>query len=168
MISKSLAVMGVLTLLSAAAHAGSAPKELFGKSISVAWTETITQRVESDQRVTNVGASRQMSVYISTAGRPFVRLIEAGFGGYRYDGTSASRPSLTETAPGEAAEDRVDFEGRSIVVYKQFRSGARRIAIDVDGTTCRAMIVHGREGGKIFRGRSGAAEPKYCRYKLDP
>ena len=94
-----------------------------------------------------------MSIYISTAGRSFVRLMEAGFGGYRYDGTSASCPSLSETAPGEAAAEHVDFEGRSIVVYRQFRSGARRIAIDIDGTTCRAT-----DGKNIQRsvGRGGA------------
>jgi hypothetical protein len=42
MISKSFALMGVLTLLSAAAHAGSTPKELYGKSITVAWSESIS------------------------------------------------------------------------------------------------------------------------------
>jgi hypothetical protein len=75
MISKSFAVMGALTLLSTAGHAGSAPKKLYGKSISVVWTEAHTQRFESEQQVRNTGTSVQMSIYISTAGRPFVRVI---------------------------------------------------------------------------------------------
>jgi hypothetical protein len=33
-------------------------------------------------------------------------------------------------------------------VYRQFRSGARRIAIDTEGTVCKANVVIGREGGK--------------------
>jgi hypothetical protein len=53
MISKSFPVMGLLTLLSAAAHAGSAPKELYGKSISVAWSESITGRPGGDQTTRN-------------------------------------------------------------------------------------------------------------------
>jgi hypothetical protein len=74
----------------------------------------------------------------------------AGFGrSYHELGHPGYHPSLTEAAPGEAAaKDHVDFEGHSIVLYRQFRSGARRIAIDVDGTVCKATVVNGREGGK--------------------
>jgi hypothetical protein len=44
MIYKSFAVMGALTLLSAALTPGSAPKELYGKSIIITWTEHRSQR----------------------------------------------------------------------------------------------------------------------------
>jgi hypothetical protein len=56
-----------------------------------------------------------------------------------------------EAAPGEAAAEHVDFEGRSLVVYQQFRSGARRIPIDVEGTACKATTAHSREGGKNIK-----------------
>lgn len=71
-----------LTLLSAVAYAGSAPTELCGKSITVAWSETLIQRAESEQGIRNFGWSAQMNIYVSTAGRPFVRVIGCGMGGY--------------------------------------------------------------------------------------
>jgi hypothetical protein len=150
MIHKSFASIAALTLLSTVAHAGSAPKELYGKSISVAWTETRTQKDKSDQSVRNSASSVQMNIYISTAGRPFVRVNTSGIGGGHnlHDQWINHPTSLTEAAPGEAAADHVVFEGRSIVAYQQFRSGARRIAVDVEGTACKATIVHGREGSK--------------------
>jgi hypothetical protein len=107
---------------------------------------------ESDQQVRNSGVSAQMNMYISSAGRPFVRLINSGMSGHsrqQMGGAGGFPSSLTESAPSEAAaKDRVDFAGRSILVYRQFRSGARRITIDVDGTSCKATIVNAREGGK--------------------
>jgi hypothetical protein len=61
--------------------------------------------------------------------------------------------STSDVAPDgsfSAAKDHVDFEGRSIVVYRQFQSGARRIAIEIDGSgsSCKATVINGREGGK--------------------
>jgi hypothetical protein len=163
MIYKTFTVMCVLILLSASAHGGSAPKELYGKSITVAWSEARSQRFESEQLVRNTGAAVQMNIYISTAGRPFVRVISSGIAGHSHHEQLGGPPTgLTESAPGEAAaKERVDFAGRSIVVYRQFRSGARRIAIDVDGSTCKATVVNGREGGKSIKqysNRFGGAE----------
>jgi hypothetical protein len=151
---------GVLTLASSGvAYAGSAPKELYGKSITVSWSESRTSKSESDQQVRNIGTAAQMSIYISGAGRPFVRLISTGIGGrsrQELGGIGWVSSDLTETAPGDAAaRERVEFEGRSIVMYRQFESGARRIAIDVDGTSCKAQVINGREGGKNIARRSG-------------
>jgi hypothetical protein len=159
-----IGIFAALVVFSPVAHAGSAPRELYGKSFTVSWSETLTQRFESDQRVRPTGRSVQMNIYVSSGGRPFVRVISSGIGGHsRHElgGRSASPTSLAETAPTEAAKDRVVFEGRSIVVYRQFRSGARRIAIESDGTSCKAAVLHGREGGKSIAQYStgfGAAE----------
>jgi hypothetical protein len=158
MISRSVAVIGELTLLSTVAFAGLTPKELHGKSITVSWMETRTMRFESEQQVRNTGTYVQTNVYISTAGRPFVQVINNGLAGHNLHEQIGNLPTGREqTAPGEAGRDRVDFEGQSILVYQQFRSGARRISIDLDGTTCKATLVNGREGGKniVVRGPTG-------------
>jgi hypothetical protein len=52
-IYKGIGVFIALTMLTAEAHAGSAPKELYGKSITVQWSESITGRQ---------GASKQRKV----------------------------------------------------------------------------------------------------------
>lgn len=85
-----------------------------------------------------------MLVYISTAGRPFVRLRQASFGSFRTGTMSsyATSSMRSDTAPGQSAvNDHVDFEGHSIVVFREFQSGARRIAIDFDG---RSRKLQGR------------------------
>jgi hypothetical protein len=153
---------GALTLLSAVAHAGSAPKELYGKSISVAWSEARTQRFQSDQVAINTGAANEMSVYISAAGRPFVRVNQTGIGGRNPHGSAGGlNGSMSEVAPTgspSAEKDRVDFEGHSIVVYRELQSGVRRIVIDFDGTStsCKATVIYGRERGKnILRYTNG-------------
>jgi hypothetical protein len=67
-----------LTLLSAAAQAGSAPKELYGKSISVQWSESVTGRNGGDQTEQNFLVTRLMNIYVSSSGRPFVRVMGGG------------------------------------------------------------------------------------------
>jgi hypothetical protein len=149
MISKCFAVIGALALLSAAAHAGSAPKELYGKSVAVQWSETVTGRSSGDQMgdqtVQNFLVTHLMSIYVSSAGRPFVRLMSSG--------RISRNGGDSFTAPGQSdAKDRVDFQGRSIVVYRELASGARRIAIDLvgAGTECKAAVINGRQAGRTI------------------
>jgi hypothetical protein len=145
MISKSFASIAALMLLSTVAHAGSAPKELYGKSVAVQWSETVTGRSSGemgDQTVQNFLVTHLMSIYVSSAGRPFVRLISSG--------RISRNGGDSFTAPGQSdAKDRVDFQGRSIVVYRELASGARRIAIDLAGagTECKAAVINGRQAG---------------------
>jgi hypothetical protein len=148
MISKGFAVIGVLMLLSATAHAGSAPKELCGKSIAVKWSESITGRNGGDQTTRNWLNAHSMDIYISGAGRPFVQLLSG-----HAQGTRGS-PSLT--APGQS-NVRVDFEGRSIFVFTAYVSGLRRIAVDLEGAgACKATVINGRQAGtNIVRQSAG-------------
>jgi hypothetical protein len=57
-----------LTLLSAAAHAGPPPKELFGKSIMVTWTEHRSQRHLDQANFQDVDMPLSRKFYISTKG----------------------------------------------------------------------------------------------------
>jgi hypothetical protein len=92
-----------------------------------------------------------MSIYLSTAGRPFMRLIQgSAFPNHHLQGIGTGA-GLLETSPDASQQaGHIDFAGRSIVVYREFESGAHRIAIDVDGanTSCKATVVNGRQAGK--------------------
>jgi hypothetical protein len=57
---KSVAVIGTPSLFSALVHAGSAPKELFGKSIAVQWSEPLTGRYGGEQFTQNIGYIRRL------------------------------------------------------------------------------------------------------------
>jgi hypothetical protein len=159
MIYKCFAVIGVLMLLSVTAHAGPAPRDLYGKSITVQWSESSTGKWHYEQVATNTGSAHQMNIYVSTAGRPFVRMIGTGIGGVNYHTQQGGQPSSkSESAPGQSdAKDRVDFQGRSIVAYREFQSGARRIAIEFEGasSTCKATVTIGKQTGSNVVTRSG-------------
>jgi hypothetical protein len=137
-----------------------------GQSIVVRWSESSTGKfragmagevTETISQVTeNIGQAYQMSVYVSSAGRPFVRSIQ---GTMLTTPRSFNRSISDETAPGQpSARDHVNFEGRSIVIYREFESGARRIGIDFDGanTICKATVINGRRlGDNLARPYSG-------------
>jgi hypothetical protein len=75
MIQKGIGVFTALTLLSALA--GSAPNELFGKSIAVGWAESITETFASEQVTRIFGSSYQIYADVSTTGGPFVRMAQS-------------------------------------------------------------------------------------------
>jgi hypothetical protein len=152
MISKSFAVIGALTLLSAAAYAESVPpKELYGKSITLQWSQSHTGKTLDDPIPRQWGRAISVNIYISTTGRPFMRQFETTTGGFNPHGITNNYGQVTrEAAPNESNSAHFDFQGRSVLLYRQFKSGVRRIAIDVDGsgTSCKATVINGREGGK--------------------
>jgi hypothetical protein len=158
MIFKSVTIVGVVAISTVAAHAGSAPKELYGKSITVQWSESVTGRTAADQITQNWLTSGLMSIYISSAGRPFVRRSVRNMLAGRTGRGAGSRSF--DTAPDQSssgAKDRVDVQGHLIVVYSEFHSGARRIAIDLGGapTGCNATVVNGRQAGKNIVHQTG-------------
>jgi hypothetical protein len=146
-----------LTLLSAVAYAGSAPKELYGKSITVAWSEARTMKFESEQLVRNTGTAVQMNIYISTSGRPFVRSLAT---------VSPAMVTTSNWAVGLRPSRkplRVKQPQKTTSTSRDARllCGARRVSIVLDGTTCKATVVNGREGGKNIKqysNRFGGAE----------
>jgi hypothetical protein len=150
MISKSFAIMGVLMLLSTAAHTGSAPKELYGRSITLQWSQSQTGKTLDDPIPRQWSRAISVNIYFSTAGRPFIRQSETTTGGFNPHGITNNNGQVTrDAAPNESSPARFDFQARSILLYWQFKSGVRRVAIDVEGgTSCKATVINGRQGGK--------------------
>jgi hypothetical protein len=160
MISKSFTIVGVLTLLSAVAHAGSAPKELYGKSIAVQWSESISGRMGGDQTMRYWLRAYLMNIYISSAGRPFVQVKAGGTSnGEKRFGAHGAGDLGFSTTPDQSSSGRVDFQGSSMFVYTEHASGASRVAIDLDGAGCKATVINGRQGGKnIVRQSDGGGQ----------
>ena len=76
------------------ARAAPAPAILLGKSIVLTWSETRQQRRLGDQNFQSVNASHNLSMYISSAGRVFVRqTIRTGLGAGSGDQVSGSPQS---------------------------------------------------------------------------
>jgi hypothetical protein len=148
MISKSFAGIGVLAMLLATANAGSAPKELYGKSITIFWFES---RAVSGPRGGEL-RNPKIAVYISTTGHIFSRLrveiaTRNGFSGVR------AHPSASaDQGPGAsgAKVGSTEFAGHSLIMTSLFESGARRISVEFDDrfTSCQAKILYGKEVGQ--------------------
>jgi hypothetical protein len=138
-------VVCLFLTLPGAVYGAAAPRQLFGRSIVVSWSESQSRRISGDSQFSHAQVRRDDSVYISSAGRAFNR------GSSREPGTSTAS---TELAPDSAKNTRgsfqsVHFEGRTLFVDTELASGARRVIIDFDDAfqTCNARIVYGKEGG---------------------
>jgi hypothetical protein len=118
-----------------------APPQLFGKSIVVSWSEARMQRTAGEQQFHSLNVVITESVYISTAGRPFVRQAYA-HAGVKLDHVGAGGQSASGARS-------LQFEGRSIEMTTGRINGARRVEINLDESfeSCTARVVNGKEAG---------------------
>jgi hypothetical protein len=128
-----------------AAWAGSAPSQLYGKTVSVTWTEDLVRRGAGEQTFTHRQHSRVAIVYISSSGRPFIRIrtITRGDGGALEEQVGSS--GKTTIGGSQAA----DFKDKSLTVVSVYQGGAQRVQIDFDGNyqSCTASVVVGKQAG---------------------
>jgi hypothetical protein len=110
------ATIAALVLLSLPAFAQSAPALLHGKSIVATWNENRMQRLAGKGEFRPMSIPSGISVYVSTAGRMFVRRFAAGRGG------TAGRESLG-TGSSAAGAHASAFRGRSLNVTASFVGG---------------------------------------------
>jgi hypothetical protein len=144
MISKTFAVMGALTLLSATAHAGSAPKELYGKSIILTWTEYQNVRCCGRPNFRDVVIQFSRKIYISTAGRPFSRFGQTSPAG---EGTHEEVGSSGINAQGGPTQTL--FSGRTMTILGSSGGHARRTVVNFNEnfSTCDTQIVFAKQAG---------------------
>ena len=141
-------VLWGLSAVSMSGIADAAPAQLYGKSVVVSISETRASRPVTGGPTTSSSASSQFSVYISEAGRPFVRS----------DRMSSTRrgteQKAIDSAPGSkigvSESSGVQFSGNSMILTMRMISGARRITVTFDGgfTSCSATVLNAREGDK--------------------
>jgi hypothetical protein len=127
------------------AFAQSTPAGLQGKSATVSWTETRTQRNVGEERTETVPVPYTYRVYFSSAGRPFARLTVAN-----QRGQTASRDRVgTGERSGDGGARSLQMQGNSLVATSGHGGGARRIQITFDGSYvgCSAAVIIARQVG---------------------
>ena len=137
-----------LTLAATSALAASTVlPQLYGKSVALSWTTTRT--VKESGEVKSIVATATMKVYVSTQGHIF---MEKGAvsqrSGRRHPHEHGGRQEVADSGDNsEVREWRA--EGRSLVGYKLFARGARRIVVDFDPsfTTCSVKIGFAKQAG---------------------
>jgi hypothetical protein len=146
MIARHLISLLTISLLSTAeAKAGAAPQQLQGKSITLSWSETGVFKRDGSSVSNTYNVVRV--IYISEAGRAFIRGTTAGRGG-----------GMTKEAGPERTAGRVDFQGNTVTVYQVNRGVARRAVVTIGPafSNCSAAVDVGKSGpGATIGGYDG-------------
>lgn len=127
--------------------AGGAPDQLRDKTVTLSWTTSGRARC-ADGSDKNYSNSNSRVIYVSTAGRPFLRATLRD----RKDSRSG------ELGPGDRGPASVRFEGGKLVGVETFSSGARQFiaTFDTGYSSCTLSIIDGRAGNTTIRRRSPA------------
>jgi hypothetical protein len=135
-------------IVASAAHAAP-PRELYGKTVTISWTEIREQRPVGEQNWRQVNGSVALNLYISEAGRTFNNVSYATRAG------SAERSG--EIAGG--GKRSINFNDQSLLILMPSGSGgATRITADFDAgfSSCSAQVTRARESADtIVRRFSG-------------
>lgn len=119
------------------ATAATAPSQLYNKTVTITWGESGTYKRVSDGGTASPVGQFQLTVYISSAGRPFVRgSSKAG----RFGGTKERGPEQTS--------DNVQFAGNTLVMVRGNLGIARRVLTTFDGSfaSCTTNVTIGKIG----------------------
>lgn len=143
MMLRSLVLAFGLALFFAQAAAADAPKPLYNKSVTIRWSEQTSQK-NPDGRIVTPIIESERTVYISSAGRLFVR------GKRSINNRNYSGGNQFEKGPNESASSGVlRFQGNQLVGTGLFNGFARRVVVSFDGnfSTCSGSVVYGRASG---------------------
>jgi|KBSMisStandDraft_5_1062788.scaffolds.fasta_scaffold430444_2 hypothetical protein len=156
-ISMLLGTFMVLSLAASNAQAAGAVPALLNKTIKVSFTAQRTLR-RMDGSIVTPSINYQQLLYVSSAGRIFVRLTGQSVRGTR---TGEAGPDDTTTPDGDARS--ASFQGNKIVLMSNRGGGARRMVISFDRnySGCSVDLAFGKPNGGPFmqRGpRGGMAE----------
>ena len=123
-----------MTQLANTANA-SAPPQLYNKTITINWGESGTYKRISDGGSASPIGQFQVVVYVSSAGRPFVRASnKAG----RFGGTRERSP--------EKISNNVQFGGNTLTMISGSLGIARRVLTTFDGSfaSCTTNVTIGK------------------------
>lgn len=142
MIKHIIAPLLILSGLTAAAFAGAAPKQLYNKSIIINWVEQVSERA-ADGRITTPTINSSRTVYVSSAGRLFVK------GNRNINNRNFQGTKDIAIGPERSGGGSLSFQGDMLVGTAVFDGGARRVAASFssDFSSCTASVVYGKSGG---------------------
>jgi hypothetical protein len=135
--------------LLASEGAGAAPQQLRNKTIQFGWTTDIVQR-GPDGQVKRPRMSTSRTVYVSSAGRLFVRAARENLKNRLKTGGDYD-PGATANKAGEARGMR--FAGNNLVGNAAWAQGAAQVTVSFDPSfsSCSLSVIYGKEGGRMRR-----------------
>lgn len=155
MAMRTLWSMGLAAVVSmsgiACAAAGPAPPQLRNKSIITRFVLQVHQRAP-DGRFANPAINVGYTVYVSSAGRSFIRQSRSINNPYfTASRTSEAGPGQSQSGNSETRE--MQFSGGRLIGNAAFISGAARMQIGFDPayTRCDVSVQFGKAGGAPIR-----------------
>ena len=145
MFGKALWLISFLVLADQALAAP--PKDLFGKSITVSWSETREQKWPGEAQFQKVPRAGEVIIYVSSAGRVFNRM---SFSGSRRGGKMVGNSDQVAGAGSDKYENRVvNFQSRSLSMHTPMAGGARSVTVDFSEGfgSCTAAVITGKSAG---------------------
>jgi hypothetical protein len=133
----ALAALGI----AGAAHAAAAPEGLKGKSVVITWSETREQAPKGGE-FKAVTLAAQMTVYVSSAGRPFAKLTMRS----RAEEVSQGTVGGAGASLGGGVR-QVSFTPTGLTIGSNFGGAARRIVVDTAGGGCTASVTVAKAAG---------------------
>jgi hypothetical protein len=138
----------ILVLAVTTSGAFAAPAQLYGKSVTISWTENRMQTTDRSAAPVSKTAQGRLSVYVSDKGRAFSRVSMAVDRGRR--GTGFGQRDAVQ---GEGSARSVSFSGNSMTVAAP-RGGAGammiRVTFDSGFSGCSAKVVSGKSSGAAY------------------
>ena len=121
-----------------------APSQLYGKSVTVSWTDTRSQRAVGLQPAFQpIAIPLTLTVYISTEGHIFRRIVATG------NGRSGADDRVGASHSGPNGGFSVQFQGDSMIVNDLSGGFAHRIRVTFDGGVgnCTAQVIAAKQAG---------------------
>jgi hypothetical protein len=136
-------------------HAAGAPQQLLNKTVTMSWTTSSTV-TPADGQARNVTNANTRTVYISGAGRSFLRM--------QLTSTRVSRGNRDsrsgDRGPDDTARGSVRFEPGKLIGVETFTNGARQFIATFDSSysSCTLSVVDAKAGNAAImrRGPDGA------------
>ena len=138
----------ILVLAVTTSGAFAAPAQLYGKSVTISWTENRMQTTDRSAAPVSKTAQGRLSVYVSDKGRAFSRVSMAVDRGRR--GTGFGQRDAVQ---GEGSARSVSFSGNSMTVAApRGDAGAMmiRVTFNLGFSGCSAKVVSGKSSNAAY------------------
>jgi hypothetical protein len=137
-------MLGVLAAAVLSTSATAAPSGLYGKSVTVSWTESRSQRDVGEQAFKPVSIPFTLIVYVSSEGRPFHRITSTS-----PRGATGSKERVSGSGASSQGAFSLQFQGNTLVSSRSNGGYGLHIQVSFDSgfTSCTAQVVAARQTG---------------------
>jgi len=138
---------GILVImLFAPLAAQAAPKALYGKSVTVSWSENRSQRaVGQEPAFRPVSIAQRFTVYVSTEGNIFKRIFSMTPDGRQ----SGTKDRVGASGSGATGSSSLQFQGNAMIATASNGGYCMRIQVNFDPGfgSCTAQVIGARQSG---------------------